>query len=85
MTRARDTRPIAVGMEVEWTDGSQRGRTVALRLRDGVVEALDGAWAMVRTPGRRRTRVPVGALRPKGSRSALDEYMDLARQAAPDD
>lgn len=67
---------MEIGDRVTWTHCSTRGRTCNMRLREGVVEELDGDMAIIRRPNGRRESVKVVRLRLLGQRSQITEFVE---------
>lgn len=72
---------LTPGDKVQWTHVSQRGCTVSMVLREGTLEAIDGALAIVRTASNRQVQVAVARLRLTGQRSQIDEFVEGMREA----
>lgn len=70
-----------IGDRVQWTHVSQRGRTMSMSLREGTIEAIDGALAIVRTGTNRQVQVALARLRTMGQPTQLDEFMGAMREA----
>jgi plastocyanin len=59
---------IQVGDEVMWVQTSQKGRTVSMRQRAGIVQSVDGDTATVKPPGRGKTvMINLSRLQKKGT------------------
>lgn len=69
-----------IGDRVQWTHVSQRGRTMSMAVREGVIEAIDGALAIVRTGKNRQVQVSLARLRAMGKPTQLDEFMGAIRE-----
>lgn len=69
------------GDRVHWTHVSQRGRTMSMVLREGVLESIDGELAIVRTSKNRQVQVAAACLRLDGQPSQIDEVVGALREA----
>lgn len=69
------------GDRVQWTHVSQRGRTMSMSLREGVLESIDGELAIVRTSKNRQVQVALARLRPVNQLSQIDEFVGALREA----
>lgn len=69
------------GDKVHWTQVSTRGRTMSMQRREGTIESIDGALAIVRTAGNRQVQVALARLRLDGERSQIDEFVEGVREA----
>lgn len=72
---------MQIGDRVQWTHVSQRGRTMSMSLREGTIEAIDGALAIVRTGKNRQVQVAMARLRAMGQPTQIDEFMGAMREA----
>lgn len=71
-----------IGDKVSWTHVSQRGRTMSMTLREGVIEQINGAVATVRTPSKRQVIVDIRRLRLEGQESQISEFVGAMRESA---
>lgn len=69
------------GDRVHWTHVSQRGRTMSMTLREGVLESIEGDLALVRTGKNRQVRIAVARLWLDGQPSQIDEFVGALREA----
>lgn len=75
-------RTIQPGDHVHWTHISQRGRTISMARREGVIEGIDGGLAIVRSGKNRRVQVAVARLCLDDQPSQIDEFVDAMREAS---
>lgn len=73
---------MKVGDKVTWTHCSTRGRTLSMRLREGVIEELSGCKAIVRKSGGRRESVAIARLRSPGQKSQITEFVEIIRETS---
>ena len=69
------------GDKVHWTHVSQRGRQITMTRKEGTIEAIDGALAIVRSATNYRYQVAVARLRIEGQRGQIDDFVDTVREA----
>jgi hypothetical protein len=68
---------ISIGDKVTFTMTSQRGQTVSMTSKTGIVEAIDGRLvATVRTSKRTTYRIATSALRKVGEKTHLTEFAE---------
>lgn len=72
---------MQIGDYVHWTHVSQRGRSISMTRREGIIEAIDGELAIVRTGKNRQVQVAVARLRLDGQRGQIDEFVGAMREA----
>lgn len=59
---------IQVGDEVTWVHTSQKGRTISMRQRAGIVQSVDGHTATVKPSGRgKAVMIDLSRLQKKGT------------------
>lgn len=71
------------GDKVHWTHVSQKGRQISMTRREGTIESIDGALAIVR--GERKNwqyQVALARLRLDGQRGQIDDFVDAVRESA---
>lgn len=73
---------LAIGSAVQWTHISQRGRSISMRLRDGILIALDGDTARVRLPSDKEIALKAARLRPTNHPTQIDEFVAIVREAS---
>ena len=71
---------MRVGDKVTWTHCTSRGRTLSMRLREGVVEELDESKAIIRKSSGRRESVAIARLRLPGQKSQITEFVEIIRE-----
>jgi hypothetical protein len=78
---------LQLGERVTWTHVSKRGRSVTMSLKQGVVLAVAGGLATVKSErGTRYYTIPLANLRRVGEKSTLTEFCDevfAANREAP--
>lgn len=72
---------MEIGTLVSWTHVSQRGRTVSMSLRAGVIDAINGDVATVRKRSGKTEQVHIRRLRVEGQPSQLGEFVEAIREA----
>ncbi len=82
---------LQIGEIVSWTHVAGSGRTISMRVRQGVVEAINGETATVRMlydQGRgkfkkgRQVTVPLAALTRQGEKTNLTKFVEAVATAA---
>ena len=73
---------INPGDKVQWTQTSQRGRVMSMRLRDGVVESINGSIAVVTYGKRGRMTCHVRILSLAGQPTLIDQTVEAIREAS---
>lgn len=73
-----------VGDKVSWTHVSNRGRTMSMSLREGIVESVKGDRAIVKKK-RGRECILVSRLRVTGQKSQISEFVEAVIEATRDD
>jgi len=68
-----------IGDKVTWTHVVQRGKTVTLTLRTGVIESITGDMAVVKRQNGRTENIPLRRLRLPGQESQIREFIEAMR------
>jgi len=69
------------GTKVSWTHVSQRGRTLSMILRKGVIDSIDNDYAIIRKSNGKTERVALARLRTEGQKSQITEFIEIMRTA----
>jgi hypothetical protein len=72
---------MKIGTLVSWTHVSQRGRTMSMSLRAGVIDAINGNMATVRKRNGKTEEISIRRLRVEGQPSQLGEFVEAMREA----
>jgi len=68
---------FAIGEEVSWTDSNARGKSVSMKLCQGIITQLDNEYAVVRISSGRRKQIALQRLRKQGEKSQISEFVEV--------
>lgn len=72
---------MEIGTKVSWTHVSQRGRTMSMSLREGIIIALMGDVARVQKRSGKTEEIHTRRLRVEGQPSQIGEFVEAVREA----
>jgi len=72
---------IGIGSAVRWTVTRSSRRSMSMTLREGVVEALNGAQATVKLKSGRRADVAIAELSTHGQPTVIGSFVEALRAA----
>jgi hypothetical protein len=73
--------PMKIGDKVSWTQSSQKGRIVHMRLRKGIIQDIQNTRALIRLSSGKVTFVSVDKLRSVGEQSEITQFVETMKKA----